>query len=240
MRALECHCMPIKPRLTYANVVSTLCLFLALGGGAAFAASKVRSGDIARNAVKSRNLGPGAVKTTDVFKRAVTSGKLALGAVRSNQIADGSIGSKQIGTGAVSPSNLQFPVFYAASPKGGSAPVSPGPDAYPLTGSTWTQQPGEIDVIFGAAAATIAYDESGAGSCRVFLEVSLNGQQIGGGELSTGSTTPQPVEQSVGAQPQVDPVAPVKNQLTVSTASNGACTQGSTIDSTRFRVLAFG
>jgi hypothetical protein len=232
--------MPIKPRLSYANVVSTLCLFLALGGGAAFAASKVRSGDIARNAVKSGNLAPGAVKTTDLFKRAITSGKLALNAVRSNQIADGAVGSKQIAAGAVGPSNLQFPVFYAASPSGGAAPVTSGPDPYPITGGTWTQQPGEIDVLFGAAAATIAYDESGAGACRVFFEVNLNGQQIGGGEVSTGSTTPQRVEQSVGAQPQIDPVAPVKNQLTISTASNGACTQDSTIDSTRFRVLAFG
>lgn len=232
--------MPTRPRLTYANVVSTLCLFLVLGGGAAFAASKVRSKDIARNAVKSVNLAPGAVKASDVFKRAITSGKLAVGAVRSNQIADGAVGSKQIGTSAIGPSNLQFPVFYAASPSGGSAPVTPGPDPYPITAGTWTQQPGEIDVIFGAAAATLAYDESGAGACRVFIEVSLNGQQIGGGEVSTGSTTPQRVEQSVGAQPQVDPVAAVKNQLTIKTASNGACTPQSTIDSTRFRVLAFG
>lgn len=232
--------MPIRPHLTYANIVSTLCLFLALGGGAAFAASKVRSGDIARNAVKSVNLAPGAIKAPDVFRRAITSGKLAVGAVRSNQIADAAIGSKQIAAGAVGPSSLQFPVFYATSPNGGAAPVTSGPDPYPLTGGTWMQQPGEIDVIFGAAAATIAYDESGAGACRVFFEVNLNDQQIGGGEVSTGSTTPQRVEQSVGGQPQVDPIAPVKNQLTIRTASNGACTQGSTIDSTRFRVLAFG
>jgi hypothetical protein len=232
--------MPNRPRLSYANVASTLCLFLALGGGTAFAASKIRSSDIARNAIKSGNIAPGAVKTSDVFKRAIGSGKLAVGAVRSNQIVDGAVGSKQIGAGAVSPSNLQFPVFYATSPSGGSTPVTSGPDPYPLTGGTWTQQPGEIDVIFGAAAATIAYDESGPGSCRVFFEVDLNGQQVGGGEVSTGSTSLQRTEQSVGAQPQIDPVTPVKNQLTVSTASNGACTPESRIDSTRFRILAFG
>lgn len=74
----------------------------------------------------------------------------------------------------------------------------------------------------------------------MFFEVNLNGQQVGGGEVSTGSTSLRRVEQSVGAQPQIDPVAPVKNQLTVKTASNGACASESTIDSTRFRVLAFG
>ncbi len=223
--------MPNRPRLTYANIVSTLALFLALGGGAAYAASKIHSGDIAK----------GAVKTSKMSKRAVTSGKLAIGAVRSNQIADGAVGSKQIGVAAVAPSNLQFPVFVVASPSGGSASVVSGePVAYPIAGNTWTQRPGEINVVFGGATATLAYAGSGAGSCRVFFEINLNGQQVGGGEAFTSSTTLQRVEQSVGAQPQVDPVAPVTNRLTARTGSNGACTSDSRIDSTRFRVLDFG
>jgi hypothetical protein len=222
--------MQNKPRLTYANIVSTLALFLVLGSSAAYAAGKIRSGDIA----------PGAVRTSDVFKRAIVSGKIAVGAVRSNQIGDGAVGSKQIGAGAVAPSNLQFPVSFVASPTGGSASVTAGPTPYPLTDSSWVQKPGEIDVIFGAATATLAYDDSGSGSCRVYFEINLNGQQVGGGEVSTGSTAPQQVEQSIGAQPQIDPLAPVTNQLSVQTASNGACTPDSTVDSTRFRVLDFG
>lgn len=223
--------MPSKPRLTYANIVSTLALFLALGGGAAYAASKVNSGDLAK----------GAVHTSNVFKRAITSGKLAVGAVRSNQIADGAVGSKQIGAAVVAPSNLQFPVFYAASPAGGSAPVSEGgPDPYPLTGNNWTQHPGQIEVVFGGATATIAYDGSGSGSCQVFFEVNLNGQQVGGGGISTSSTSLEQVEQSIGAQPEIDPVVPTANHLTARTGSNGDCTPDSTIDSTRFRVLDFG
>ena len=242
--------MQNKPRLTYANIVSTLVLFLALGGGAAYAASKVSSGDLA----------PGAVHTSDVFKRAITSGKLAVGAVRSNQVVDGAIGSKQladgaigakqianaaigskqIGAAAVAPSNLEFPVFYAASPKGGSAPVTEGPDPYPLSDSTWVQNPGQIEVVFGGANATLAYDGSGSGSCQLFFEINLNGQQVGGGQFSTGSTSLEQIEQTVGAQPQIDPVAPVTNHLTARTGSNGDCTQGSTIASARFRVLDFG
>jgi hypothetical protein len=242
--------MPNRPRLTYANVVSTLALFLALGGGAAYAAGKVQSSDLA----------PGAVHTGDVLKRAITSGKLAVGAVRSNQITDGAVGtkqladgavgtkqvgngavgSKQIGEAAVAPSNLQFPVFYAASPTGGSAPVTEGPDPYPIADDTWTQSPGQIEVVFGGATATLAYDGSGSGSCQVFFEINLNGLQVGGGQLSTSSTTPEQIEQSIGAQPQIDPVAPVTNHLTARTGSNGDCTAGSSIDSTRFRVLDFG
>ncbi len=229
-----------KQRLTYANVVSTLALFLALGGGAAYAAGKIHSSDIANRAVKAANLAPGAVHTSKVSKRAITTGKLAVGAVRSNQIADGVVSSKQIGNGVVAPSNLQFPVFYAASPSGGSAPVTDGPSPYPITDNTWTQNPGQIEVVFGAATATLAYDGSGPGSCRVFFEVALNGQQVGGGEASTESTALKTVEQSVGAQPQIDPLTPTANKLTVRTASNEGCTSDSKIDSARFRVLDFG
>ncbi len=252
--------MPNRPRLSYANVASTLALFLALGGSAAYAADKIQSGDIARGAVHSSN----------VFKRAITSGKLAVGAVRSNQIADGAVSSKQVGNGAigsrqiengavgtkqigdgaigsrqignsaVAPSNLEFPVFYAASPSGGSAAITEALTPYPIAGNTWTQNPGQIEVVFGGAVAALAYDGSGSGSCQVFFEVNLNGQQVGGGGISTSSTDLEQVEQGIGAQPQIDPIKPITNRLTARTGSNGDCTPGSTIDSTRFRVLDFG
>ncbi|HSI79586.1 MAG TPA: hypothetical protein VK919_02935 [Solirubrobacterales bacterium] len=46
----------IRPRVTYANVISTLALFLALSAGA-YALS--------RNSVKSKHIAPGAVKLAD-------------------------------------------------------------------------------------------------------------------------------------------------------------------------------
>ncbi len=223
--------MPKKSRLSYANVVSTLALFLALSGGVALAASKIH--------------------TKDIFKRSVTSGKLAIGAVRSNQIANGavsaaqlangSIGSQQIGAAAVAPSNLQFPVYFAASPVGGSLPVPAGePVPYSVSDSTWAQNPGQLNVLFGGAAGTLARAEGSGEDCRVFFDIRVNGQQTGGGELSTSSTDPVQVERSVGASPEIDPRAPVTDKLTVNVGSNGACAPGSTVDSTRFRILDFG
>jgi hypothetical protein len=46
-----------RPKLSYANIVSTICLFLLLGGGAAFAATQ----HLAKNSVGSRQLRKGAV-----------------------------------------------------------------------------------------------------------------------------------------------------------------------------------
>lgn len=140
--------------------------------------------------------------------------------------------SVNLAPGAVHTPTSQFPVFYAASPRGGSAPVTGSFDPYPIANDSWTQKPGEINVVFGAATATLAYDGSGSGTCQVFVELRLNGQQVGGGEVSTGSTTPQKVEQSIGAQPQIDPISPITNQLSARTGSNGDCTPDSTIDST--------
>jgi hypothetical protein len=114
------------------------------------------------------------------------------------------------------------------------------PVAYPLSDSSWSQKPGQLNVIFGGAVGTIARVENSGEDCRVFFDIRVNGEQTGGGELSTGSTAPVQVEGSVGASPEIDPLAPVTNKLTVNVGSNGSCAPGSTVDSTRFRVLDFG
>lgn len=46
-------------RLTYANVISTLCLILLVGGGSAFAASRFGKETIGGRAIKKESIGPG-------------------------------------------------------------------------------------------------------------------------------------------------------------------------------------
>ncbi|QIX25591.1 hypothetical protein ncot_02535 [Nocardioides sp. JQ2195] len=61
--------MRIATKLTYANVVSTLCLFLlvvGVGGTAAYAHGKIGSDDLARNAVKSKHIKNGQVTPQDL------------------------------------------------------------------------------------------------------------------------------------------------------------------------------
>lgn len=222
----------MRPRktITYANVVSTLALFLALSGGVVFAASRIGTESIERNAVTTGKIAPGAV----------TAKRLAGGAVRTKQLARRAVEGPQIARATVGPNKLEFPVFFVQSPSGGSAPVTNSPEPYPVENGSWTQQPGQINVVFGEAAATLAYDGSGSGACEVFFDIRLNGQQVGGGQLRTDSTDPVQLSQSLGAQPTIDPVSPVQNEMTIQVGSNGDCTSGSTIDSTRFRVLDFG
>jgi hypothetical protein len=60
-----------RPTLSYANVVSTICLFAILGGGA-YAASKISGGDI-----KSRTIAGKKLKRDTVTGKEVDEGKLA-------------------------------------------------------------------------------------------------------------------------------------------------------------------
>jgi hypothetical protein len=208
-------------RLTYSNIVSTLALFLALTGGVVYAAQRIGTKSLKRHAVVAKKLAPDSVK----------EGKLVDGAISNAKLRDDSI----------EPRKLTFPFFYVAEPSGGSAPVTSGqPQPYPLENASWDQEPGSVQVVFGEAVATLAYDGDGSGQCQVFFDIRLNGQQVGGGQLQTGSTTPEELTASLGAQPTVDPTSTTNVELTIQTGSNGDCESGSTIDSSRFRILNFG
>ena len=68
----------LRAHLTYANVVSTLCLFILLGGGA-YAATKIDSGDVKDNSLKSVDLKDGkGVEGIDVVDRNLSTSDYAL------------------------------------------------------------------------------------------------------------------------------------------------------------------
>ena len=65
--------MKFRDHFTYANVASTLALVLVIGGGAAYAAGFIDSGDIVNNSIESRDLeNREAVKARDVRKNGLT------------------------------------------------------------------------------------------------------------------------------------------------------------------------
>ena len=239
-----------KSKLSYANVVSTIALFLALTGGVVYAASKIGTKDIQRQAVTGKKIAPeavkngklaaGAVKAGKLADGAVETGKLAAGAVDTGKLADGAVGNAQVKDDSIQPEKLTFPVMYVAEPTGGSQVVTSGPDPYPISGGQWTQRAEAINILFGEGTATLAYDGSGSGNCSVFFDIRIDGQQLGGGQLQTDSTSPVQVTQQIGAAPGVGPASPTRRTLTVQVSSNGDCEPTSTIDSTRFQILNFG
>jgi hypothetical protein len=66
----------LRGRLTYANVMSTIAVVLAVGGGAAYAANTVFSSDIVNGEVKTQDIATEGVATQDIAPSAVTSGRV--------------------------------------------------------------------------------------------------------------------------------------------------------------------
>ena len=78
-----------RSKLTYANVISTLCLFLVLGGGAAFAA-----GQLAPNSVGTKQLKNAAVTGPKIKRASIEATKLTQLAISTLQGQKGPRGAK--------------------------------------------------------------------------------------------------------------------------------------------------
>ncbi len=77
----------MRPKLTYANVMSTLCFFLLLGGGA------YAAGHLGKNSVGPKQLKKNAVTTTKIRNEAVTSAKVKKGTLTGAQINASTLGT---------------------------------------------------------------------------------------------------------------------------------------------------
>jgi hypothetical protein len=66
----------IRKRLTYANVMSSIAVFLILGGATAFAAKKIGANEIKANSIKTGKIVKEAVTTSKIKNDAVTGAKV--------------------------------------------------------------------------------------------------------------------------------------------------------------------
>ncbi len=78
----------LRKRLTYANVMSSIAVFLVLGGASAFAATQ-----LAKNSVGSKQLKKNAVTTAKIKNNAVTTAKIRNGAITGAKVNLGSLGT---------------------------------------------------------------------------------------------------------------------------------------------------
>jgi trimeric autotransporter adhesin len=91
----------LRSHLSYANIVSTIALFLVLGGATAFAAKQ-----LGKNSVGTRQLKDKAVTSAKIRNGSVTGAKLGPGAVSAAKLGPGSVGASEIANGAVTAAKL--------------------------------------------------------------------------------------------------------------------------------------
>lgn len=150
-------------RLSYANVMSTLAVFLLVGGGVAFGATR-----LAKNSVGPKQLKKSAVTTAKLKKGAVNGAKVKDGSLTGTELADGTVTGLKVQDGSLTGADLAAGTLPAVPDVTGMAldkdcvPVAPVP-----SGVIAVQMGSACKVIFPhsilscAATATVAFRTTG-------------------------------------------------------------------------------
>jgi hypothetical protein len=204
----------IRKRLTYANVMSSLAVFLILGGATAFAAVK----KVGPNEIKANS-----IKTGKIVKEAVTAGKIKKNAVTETKIADNAVTTNKIDNDAVIGTKVNESTL---SEVPSAAKATTATTAANLTGQTpflfrlgfgQTQQIASN----GSVSLEAVCDQSGGNDrARILMQTSQDGTVANGLNSFTGN-----------AGNFLTPTTPPDNRVLVSRAiPSGQTSVGETID----------
>jgi hypothetical protein len=108
----------VRKRITYANVMSSIAVFLVLGGASAYAAKKIGSNEIKGNSITTGKIKKEAVAASKIKKNAVTTAKIANGAVTGAKLNLGTVGTVPNATHAINADNAKN-----ANTVGGQSPT---------------------------------------------------------------------------------------------------------------------
>ena len=237
------------------NIVAYVALFVALGGSS-YAAVR-----LSPNSVTTRAIAKGAVTHTKLAKNAVTTASVRNGTLMSTDFARGQVlkGLRGDAGSAGSQGNMGLAGIPGlrgdAGPQGpagqnGSASIalkSRSSDSVsapngastgiPLSGNTWTQSAGELDLITGNVTLTIPASCTGSFGNSVVIAVDGTPQTFAVAPASPASGTVT-VPLNVGTLSE--PSASAKHTLTASLANS--CTKGGenySVSNAKLDVLAF-
>ena len=89
----------LRPHLTYANVAATLALVIAVGGGSAWAAQKIRTRNIAYHAVTASKVNYNAITASKVKNGSLSGRELRDSSVTTEDVRNGTLRSEDFGAG---------------------------------------------------------------------------------------------------------------------------------------------
>ncbi|MBW8060477.1 MAG: hypothetical protein FVQ78_09180 [Solirubrobacterales bacterium] len=113
----------IRKRLTYANVMSSIAVFLIVGGATAFAA-------LGKGTVGPRQLKKNAVKVGKLAPEAVRAGKLAKNAIATDRLRDNAVTSGKVSDSVQKSNDL---LFATVAPATAAAAIKRGRGAQNVT-----------------------------------------------------------------------------------------------------------
>lgn len=92
----------LRSRLTYANVMATIAVFVALGGSS-YAALRVGSKQIVDNSVRSKDIRNNGIRSGDIADNRVTGKDLRDGTIAGRDVAANALGGAQIDESTLGP-----------------------------------------------------------------------------------------------------------------------------------------
>ena len=170
--------------------MSSIAVFLLIGGATAFAASQlgkntVGTKQLKKNAVTAAKIKKNAVATAKIKGNAVTTAKIKNGAVTTTKIGNGAVTNPQLGAGAVNFANIASGTSVIASASGGPVPVNGTTTTLtpiPLNGTTsFTPTAGVVDLLNIEARGNLT--RSATTTCFVSVVPYINGKAF---EVSSG------------------------------------------------------
>ncbi len=96
----------IRKRITYANVMSSIAVFLVLGGATAYAAKKIGSNQIKGNSITTGKIKKEAVSSAKIKKNAITTSKIKDLAITGAKVNLGTLGTVPSANTANTANNL--------------------------------------------------------------------------------------------------------------------------------------
>jgi hypothetical protein len=155
----------LRARLTYANVVSTIALVAAVGGGTAYAATKIGTKDIRYHAVTGSKLAVNAVTASKIKNESVSGADMRRSTVTSRNVKDGSLLAADFASGQLpkgdkgDPGVAIFGVVNAAggvlSQRGVTGVASTDTGAYTITLGQPVSACAVMATLLGGEAGTI-------------------------------------------------------------------------------------
>lgn len=210
----------IREQLTYANVMATIAVFIAIGGTASAAVIITSNSQVAPNTISGHhppsgahaNVIGGSLNGQDLAPGAVTAGKIANNTIRSPQIINGEVQNADLAPAAEGGHIVARIRSTAPTTTAGTSVTQ-----IPLSGAQWTQLANEVDHFVGVFTYTNPTDCTGAPTAGFSLAVEVNGKSVGGGGSTfappeSGVTSSGPLNMSPDL---FEPGHAVDNQMTV-------------------------
>lgn len=197
----------IQKHLKFANIISAIALFIALGGSAyAVSANSIGTKQLKKNAVTAKKIKKNAVTTAKVKSNAITAAKIKAGAVTAAKLGAGAVSTDKIADGAVTGAKVDLTSLgkVPAAVKADSATkADTATDADTATNSTnLTGQKTFLTKLSGGETAVLAsygqvalkavcsMDVSGKDYIAVYASTTADGAVMGGDSNHNGGTDP--------------------------------------------------